>query len=56
MDPVLKEIYSLVTPYVLGAYGVLWIALVVYIGLAWRRVSQVDKQMTVLEEAVARRS
>lgn len=58
MDPVLKEIYSLVAPslpYVLAAYGILWAAFVVYVSLVLRRLMKVEAEMAVLEQALARR-
>jgi len=58
MDPVLVEIYALVVPslpYVAGAYAILWIALVVYIGTAYSRVGRLEKEIAVLEESLERR-
>jgi hypothetical protein len=58
MDPVLVEIYALVVPslpYVAGAYALLWIALVVYIGMAYSRVGRLEKEIAVLEESLERR-
>lgn len=58
MDPVLKEIYSLITPslpYVIGAYGILWVSLIVYIGLVMRRLIKVEAEMAVVERALERR-
>lgn len=59
MDPVLAEIYALVVPslpYVIGAYALLWVALVVYIGMTYSRVGRIEKEMSVLEEALERRN
>lgn len=59
MDPILKDIYSLVmpaAPYVIAAYGILWISLVVYVGLVWRRLAGLEREMRVLEEAVEARN
>lgn len=59
MDPVLTEIYKTVlgaAPYVLAAYALLWIGLMGYVALGIRRVSALEKELTILEEAVARRS
>ncbi|MCL2503808.1 MAG: hypothetical protein FWE94_04260 [Coriobacteriia bacterium] len=56
MDPVLKEIYSTVlgaAPYVLGAYGLLWLGLMVYIAMGVRRTSALEKQIAVLEESLS---
>ena len=58
MNETLKEIYSLAFtqwPLVAGAYALIWVGLMVYVAMAWRRVSDVEKQVVALEEAVARR-
>jgi hypothetical protein len=58
-DPTLKEVYSLVLtqwPLVAGAYALLWVGLVVYVGLALKRLNGLGKQVEVLEAALARRS
>ena len=58
-DPTLKEIYSLVLaqwPLVAGAYALLWLGLVVYVGFALRRLKGLSKQVEVLEAALARRA
>jgi hypothetical protein len=59
MDPTLKEVYSLVLtqwPLVAGAYALLWAGMVVYVGLALKRLNGLGKQVEVLEQAVARRT
>lgn len=59
MDQSLKEVYSLVlpqAPFVIAAYGILWAALVVYVGLVFRRLSRVEREVAVVEESLARRS
>jgi CcmD family protein len=59
MDPVLKEIYSLVmpaAPYVLAAYGILWIGLFGYVTVVLRRLGKLEAELRVVEEAVARRA
>lgn len=59
MDPVLKEIYSTVlgaAPYVIAAYALLWVGLFVYLTFIVRRLNGLDKEIAVLEDAVARRS
>jgi len=58
MDETLREVYDLVLqqwPLVAAAYAVLWATLVIYIGLVLRRLGGIEKEMAVLEEAVARR-
>lgn len=58
-DPTLKEVYSLVLtqwPLVAGAYALLWAGLVIYVGMALKRLSGLGKQLEVLEAALERRS
>jgi len=58
MDPVLQQIYQLVVPslpYVLGAYGVLWLGLMVYVAVVMSRVGKLEKQLALVEEAFAKR-
>jgi CcmD family protein len=53
------ELYRLViadAPYVIAAYSVLWIALIVYITMVLRRMMRLEKEMAVLEETATRRS
>lgn len=59
MDPVLSEIYKTVfgaAPYVIAAYALLWLGLVGYIAFGIRRVSKLEQQLELVEEAAARRS
>ena len=59
MDPVLQQIYKTVidaAPYVLAAYGLLWLGLMGYIALGIRRVSKLEKQIDILEETLARKA
>lgn len=58
MNPTLKEVYSLVLtqwPLVAGAYALLWAGMVIYVGMALKRLGALGKQLEVLEAAVARR-
>lgn len=58
MDPVLQQIYQLVNPslpYVIAAYGLLWLGLMVYVGVALRRVGRLERQLTLVEESLAKR-
>ena len=58
MDPVLQQIYSLVVPalpYVIGAYGILWLGLMVYVGAALMRIGKLEKQLVLVEDAIAKR-
>ncbi len=53
------ELYRLAitdAPYVIAAYAVLWIAFVGYLTMVLRRMMRLEKEITVLEDAVARRS
>jgi CcmD family protein len=58
MDPVLQQIYQLVVPslpYVLGAYGVLWLGLMIYVAAVMSRVGKLEKQLALVEEAFSKR-
>ena len=58
MDPTNAELYKLVlpdAPFVIAAYGVLWVALVGYVSLVLGRLMKLDKEMRVNEESVERR-
>ena len=58
MDPVLAQIYQLVVPslpYVIGAYGILWLGLMVYVGVTLSRVGRLEKQLALVEDALAKR-
>lgn len=58
MDPVLAEIYKTVitgAPYVLAAYVLLWVGLFGYVAFVMMRMTGLEKQIAVVEEAMARR-
>ena len=58
MDATNAELYKLVladAPYVIAAYAVLWVALIVYITTVLGRLMRLEKEMVVLEDAAARR-
>jgi CcmD family protein len=58
MDPTNAELYKLVLPdfpYVVAAYGVLWIALIGYVSLVLGRLMKLEKEILVVEESCARR-
>lgn len=58
MDPILTEIYRNVVnavPYVLAAYGLLWLGLFGYIAFVLNRLGGLEKQISVLESTMARR-
>ncbi len=54
----LAQLYSLArvdAKYVVAAYAILWVALMVYVTLVLRRIMRLEKEVTVVEESVARR-
>ena len=56
MNPVLAEIYSTVipsAPYVIAAYALIWVALLVYVFVIARGFKKAEAQMAVLEEELA---
>ena len=58
MDPTNAELYKLVlpaAPYVVAAYGILWIALIGYVSLVLTRLMKLEKEMRLVEESCARR-
>ena len=58
MDPTNAELYKLVlpdAPYVVAAYGILWLALVGYVSVVLTRLMRLEKEMTIVEEACVRR-
>jgi CcmD family protein len=58
MDPVLQQIYQLVVPslpYVIAAYGVLWLGLMAYVAVVFVRLGKLEKQLALVEEACAKR-
>jgi CcmD family protein len=58
MDPVLKEIYTLVVPaapYVIAAYVVLWLGVFGYLFALAGRLGRVEEQLAIVEETVSRK-
>jgi len=39
-------------PLVIAAYAFIWVALLVYVGLLWRRLAGVDRELAALRRAV----
>jgi hypothetical protein len=59
MDPVLAQIYQLVVPslpYVIGAYGILWLGLMLYVGVTLNRLGKLEKQLALVEDAFEKRA
>ena len=58
MDPVLQEIYKTAldaAPFVLAAYALLWVGLFGFVFFVLRRVTKVERELAVVEEAMERR-
>lgn len=56
MNPILADIYSTIlpsAPYIIAAYALLWVALLVYVLMVFRGTEKAIAQLTLLEEAVA---
>jgi CcmD family protein len=56
MNPILADIYSTIlpsAPYVVAAYALIWVALLVYVAIIARGTKKAQKQLMLLEEAVA---
>lgn len=56
MNPILADIYSTIlpsAPYIIAAYALLWVALLVYVLMVFRDTKKATAQLTLLEEAVA---
>lgn len=56
MNPVLVEIYSTIVPsmpFIIGAYALLWVAILVYVLVIMLGYKKAEAQMSVLEEAIA---
>lgn len=59
MNAVLIEIYSTVipsAPYVIAAYALIWVALLVYVVIIARGNKKAEAQLALLEEVVAERA
>ena len=56
MNPILVEIYSTIVPsmpFIIGAYALMWVALLVYVLIIMVGSKKAEAQMAVLEEAIA---
>lgn len=59
MNPILADIYSTIlpsAPYIIAAYALLWVALLVYVFMVFRGTKKAEAQLMLLEEAVADRA
>ena len=55
MDPIQAEIYSTVltaAPFVIAAYVLIWVILLVYLIFSHRSLKKTEKQLAALEEAI----
>ena len=58
MNPILADMYSTVAPsmpFIIAAYAIVWVALLVYVIFAMRGMKKTEAQMALLEEAVAQK-
>lgn len=56
MNPVLADIYSTVIPsmpFIIAAYALMWAVLLIYVLVSISGLKKIEKQIAVLEEAVA---
>ena len=56
MNPILADMYSTVVPsmpFIIAAYALLWVALLIYVLVVVRGLKKTEAQMAVLEEALA---
>ena len=56
MNPILADIYSTVIPsmpFIIAAYALMWAVLLIYVFVSINGLKKTEKQIAVLEEAVA---
>lgn len=56
MNPILADIYSTIipsAPFVIAAYALLWVALLVYVLVIARGTKKSEQKLALLEEQVA---
>ena len=59
IDPTNTELYELVlhdAPYVIAAYGILWLALCGYVTFMLGRMLKMGKEISLLEDEIAKKS
>lgn len=49
-----SAVYSM-APFVIAAYAAIWATLIVFVGLVFRRLSHIEREIVAVEESVARR-
>lgn len=58
MNSILEQIYATIlpsAPFVIAAYALVWLALLVYVVFVTVRLKRTEAQVTALEEALAHR-
>ena len=58
MNPILAEIYSTIipsAPYIIAAYALLWVALLVYVLIIMSGTKKAEAQLALLEEELQER-
>lgn len=58
MNPVLADMYSTVipsAPFIIAAYAIVWLALLVYVIAVVRGLKKAEAQMALLEEELSKR-
>ena len=56
MNPVLADMYSTVipsAPFIIGAYAIVWLALLVYVIITVNGLKKTEAQVALLEQALA---
>lgn len=59
MNPILADMYSTVipsAPFIIAAYAIVWLALLVYVLVVIRGLKKTEQQMAVLEEMLAKKN
>lgn len=59
MNPILADMYSTVipsAPFIIAAYAIVWVVLLVYVMIVVRNLKKTEAQMTILEEMVRAQS
>lgn len=55
----MTDLYAAVipqAPYVIGAYGIIWLGLLGFVYMVFNRIGRLEKELRVLEESVERRA
>ena len=58
MDPIMEEIFRTVipsAPYLIAAYALIWVALLIYVIVIARSTSRAERQLALLEEELETR-